>query len=200
MSLFISAPIFLGVIVFAYEIITIFFGAKWLPSLPLLRILPLTGIIYSVTFFHDSIIISIGKPGYRLWLGVIYAVGGGILLFVSVQWGIVAVAVSFVLSKYIFSPISFYYLKRFIQISYQECLSLYFKPIATTLITYLIVFIIKLLLSKHIDIKIYSCICIILAIVLYFLINYLLFKNMTLKFYNFIKEVAPEFNRKFKRQ
>ena len=120
-------PVFIGLATLAPELVPTVFGDQWLPSIPIMQILALIGILQSVLFFNGSIINAAGKPSWQLailFLNTVFSIVGFLLV---VRWGIVAVAASFVIVGYLLAPISFMVVRKLIQIELKTYL-LQFAP------------------------------------------------------------------------
>ncbi|NJP10991.1 MAG: lipopolysaccharide biosynthesis protein [Leptolyngbyaceae cyanobacterium RU_5_1] len=111
----IAFPIFLGVMLLAHELVISLFGKQWLPSVPVLQILSCVGILRSVTYFKGSIFMALGKPSWRLWLGVLSAGLNVIGFVIAVRWGIVAVAWAYLIRACIVFPIGQWAVSKLIQ-------------------------------------------------------------------------------------
>jgi PST family polysaccharide transporter len=129
----ISFPAFLGVLVLAPELIPAFFGPKWAPSVPVMQILALIGILHSVLNFNGSVIVAAGKPSWRLGVMLLTAVCSVIGFLVAVRWGIVAVAVAFVVSGYLVSPVSLVVVRRVIEINFRTYFRQFVVPLTASL-------------------------------------------------------------------
>jgi PST family polysaccharide transporter len=88
------------------ELVTFLFGKEWLPSIPVMQILTFSGIIHTLSYFNASVFMAMGKPSWRLWLSFIEALFSIVACLFAVQWGIVAVALAYVISIYLVFPIS----------------------------------------------------------------------------------------------
>lgn len=153
-------PVFIGLIVLAPEIVPTLFGEQWLPSVPIMQILSLIGILQSVLFFNGSIINAAGKPSWQLailFLTTFCSVLGFLLV---VRLGIVAVAASFVIIGYLLAPVSFIVVRNLIQIELKTYL-LQFTPslLASLVMTAVIVGLKYLfrdqLLNQYLELSIY---------------------------------------------
>lgn len=120
-SLF-AFPVFLGLATLAPEVVPTVFGAKWAPSIPVMQVLSMIGILQSVLFFNGSVIKASGKPSWQLGIMVINAVCSVIGFLLAVRWGIVAVAASFVIVGYLLAPISYIAVRKLIQIDFRTYL------------------------------------------------------------------------------
>ena len=109
------------------------FGEKWSNAIPIMQILSLTGILRGLTFFQRSAFIALGKPSLQLKVGLLNAILNVIACLVAIQWGILAVAMAYVISDYLVFPLSQWLLTRLINISWREYLSQFMAPVVCTL-------------------------------------------------------------------
>ena len=101
----IAFPAFIGMSIIAPQLISGLFGKQWQLSIPVLQVLAWIGILHSVFYFHDSLIIALGKPSWRLAMIFLNAVTNLIAFTIAVRWGIVAVAAAYVIRGYLLSPL-----------------------------------------------------------------------------------------------
>jgi O-antigen/teichoic acid export membrane protein len=120
-SLF-AFPVFIGLAVLAPELVPAVFGEKWTPSIPVMQVLSLIGILQSVLFFNGSVIKAAGKPSWQLGIMLLNAVCSVIGFLLVVQKGIVAVAASFVIVGYLLAPVSFIAVRKLIQVDFRTYL------------------------------------------------------------------------------
>lgn len=97
----ITFPGFLATVILAPELVTVIFGQEWSPSIPVMQVLNLIGILYAYFYFNGSVMMAVGKPSWKLALDFIQAVSNVIAFAIAVQWGIVAVAAAYVIRGYL---------------------------------------------------------------------------------------------------
>jgi hypothetical protein len=76
-----------------------------------MRVLALLGILQSVQFFNGSVLRASGKPIWQFNITLVNAICTVIGFLIAVQWGIVAVATSFVIVGYLLAPLWFVYIQ-----------------------------------------------------------------------------------------
>ena len=126
-------PVFMGMAALAPELVPAFFGEKWAPSIPVMQVLALIGILQSVLFFNGSVIRASGKPSWELGIMFLNAVCSVIGFLLAVRWGIVAVAASFVIVGYSLAPISYIAVRRLIQVDFRTYLWQFASPLSASL-------------------------------------------------------------------
>ncbi len=129
----VSFPIFLGIATLAPELIQVLFGDEWLPSIPVMRILALIGVLQSVQGFTGILLLAMNKPAWRLRVIFLLTVCNTIGFLVAVRWGIIAVAASYVICGYLFSPIFLVLVKKVIGIEFKKYFSQYTVPFVSSL-------------------------------------------------------------------
>ena len=132
-SLF-AFPVFVGLGCLAPELIPALFGEKWAPSVPVMQVLALMGILQSVLAFHGSVLRASGKPSWQFGLTLVNAVCCVIAFSLAVQWGIVAVAVAFVAVGYLLAPISYVAVRTLLPVDHRTYLGQFLPPLAASLL------------------------------------------------------------------
>ena len=130
----VSFPTFLGVAALAPELIQTLFGNEWLPSVPVMRILALIGILQSVEYFAGTVLLAMNKPLWRLKLIFVTTMCNTAGFFIAVRLGITAVAVSYVICGYLLAPIYLILMKKLIKIDFKRYLLQYKAPLLNSLI------------------------------------------------------------------
>ncbi|PAP75959.1 lipopolysaccharide biosynthesis protein [Rubrivirga marina] len=114
---FASFPTFFALAALAPEVIPVFFGPQWGPSVPVMMWLAVAGVLSSVTFFNGSVLVAVGKPSWSLFAMALSVVAAVVGFAVAVQWGIVAVAAAVAVRAYVFSPVSLWLIGRVLPLS-----------------------------------------------------------------------------------
>lgn len=147
----IAFPVFSGVSLLAPELVLTLFGAKWMPSIPVMQILAFIGILQAVLVFHSSVIKSVGKPAWDMAITLLNAVANVVVFSLVVKQGIVAVATSYVLVGYALVPISAIVVCKLLQIDIKEYLRQYIPALIGSLIMGTMMLSLKTVLSSLID-------------------------------------------------
>jgi len=101
-----TAPIFAGIAALSPDLILTFFGEKWLASAPLLSIISVTGFLTTIGLYNHSVILAFGKPHWQTWLTLIYAASNIAIFIVAAPFGLVAIAVGYVVRALLLYPLS----------------------------------------------------------------------------------------------
>lgn len=126
----IAFPAFIGLILVAPEFIRGVYGPKWVPSVPVMQVLALIGILHSVFYFNATVMNAAGKASWQFGLSLLNAVTNLIAFAIAVRWGIVAVAAAYVLRGYLLSPLTLWLLRRLISIDFRTYFRQYLVPAA----------------------------------------------------------------------
>lgn len=163
----IAFPAFLGVVVLAPELIPLIFGAQWLPSIAVLQILALVGLVRAVSFFKDSIFIAMNKPSWTLWLGLLSMVINLISFAVAVRWGMIAVAFAYVIRSYLIFPVGQWAISRLIRVPLLVYLRQFAAPLGSALVMAITILLVKRLLADAIYPQLVLVVCTVLGTIVY---------------------------------
>ncbi len=101
-----TAPIFAGIAALSPDLMLVFFGEKWLASAPLLSIISVTGFLTTIGLYNHSVILAFGKPHWQTWLTLIYAASNIAIFIAAAPFGLVAIAVGYVVRAVLLYPLS----------------------------------------------------------------------------------------------
>jgi len=132
-------PVFMGLATLAPELVPALFGEQWAPSIPVMQVLALIGILQSVWFFNGSVIRASGKPSWELGIMTLNAICSVIGFLLVVRLGIVAVAASFVVVGYLLAPVSYIAVRRLIQVDLRTYLGQFVAPLFASLVMVIII-------------------------------------------------------------
>ena len=130
----ITLPTFVGTIILGEELIITLFGQKWSDTVPIIQILCLTGILRGILFFQRSVFIALGKPSLQLKIGICNALFNVIACCLAIRWGMIAVAIAYVISDYLVFPLSLRLLMPLINLALTQYLKKFIAPLTCTLI------------------------------------------------------------------
>jgi PST family polysaccharide transporter len=142
-------PVFIGLAALAPELIPALFGEKWAPSIPVMQVLALFGILQSVLAFNGSVMKASGKPSWEFGIMLLNAICCVIGFSLAVHWGIVAVAASLVSVGYLLAPISYIAVRRLIQVDFRTYLGQFVAPLFASLIMVIVIMGLKQVLKNQ---------------------------------------------------
>jgi len=102
-----------------------------------------------VLFFNGSVIRASGKPSWELGIMLLNAVCSVIGFLIAVQWGIVAVAASFVIVGYVLAPVSYIAVRKLIQVDFGTYLRQFTAPLLASLMMVIVIVGLKYLLKDQ---------------------------------------------------
>jgi O-antigen/teichoic acid export membrane protein len=110
----INLPILLGMAVTARPLVSVLFGARWLPCVPYLQILCLGGVLWPLHILNLNILLAQGYSNLFFRLEIIKKIVGILLMGTACFFGITAIAWSSVLTSIICFWINAHYSGRFL--------------------------------------------------------------------------------------
>jgi len=111
-------PVLLGILVMAPEIIAVIYGANWAPSIPVLQILCLWGLLNIIAQPAGTVFFALGKAKTAAKWELAQAIIMILALSIGIRWGLIGVAWSWVISWIIIFPINQYIVNRMIAIDF----------------------------------------------------------------------------------
>lgn len=166
----VAFPTFLGMATLAPELVVSLFGAQWIPATPVMQVLAFAGMINSISLFKGSVFMAMGKPSWQLKIGLFQAALNLIAFLVAVRWGIIAVALAYVISSYIVFPITQWAISKLINIPLLMYLKQFITPVISSLGMVCFILISKIILDNWIGDQGLLIICILIGIISYGLI------------------------------
>lgn len=94
--------------------VPIVFGEKWVSAIPILILICLSVIPFSLSLFTNDLLNSVGKTKQTLYWNLAYTICFALSLLVSVQWGILSVAIAVLLCQLAISPLFFFWAIRYV--------------------------------------------------------------------------------------
>lgn len=167
LSTLIAFPAFLGVATLAPELIVLLFGKQWVPSIPVMQVLSFAGLFKCINFFKNSVFIALGKPSWSLYFGLLNALLNLIGFVVAVPWGIVAVALAYVIRGYLVFPISQWAVSKLIKIPLLVYLGHFIVPLFSSLIMVVSILAAKHIFSNSLNLHLLLAIYIFISIIVY---------------------------------
>jgi len=98
-------PVFLGVSAVAPELVLSVFGDKWQPSILLMQGLAILGLLKSILSYQENLMVALGQAGWRLALQFTMAIANVIAFIIAVEWGILAIIISYIAVAVTLSPL-----------------------------------------------------------------------------------------------
>ncbi len=115
-------PLCLGLFVAADPIVRVFFGEQWLEAIPLLQILSLYALIYSVGYHAGDVYKAIGRPDILFKLNIMSAAVLLPALIIGSQFGLIGFAWGYLIAIVIDQTITLYVATRFVKVTFFDIL------------------------------------------------------------------------------
>jgi len=113
----VNVPAFLGMAVIAPEFVPVVLGQNWEAAVPVLQFLSLAGVGATLQTLNWSTVQAMGRPGVMLRFRLFSTPVTVIAFVIGLHWGIVGVAASFAVSRFILTPVSTYITCRTLGVS-----------------------------------------------------------------------------------
>ncbi|MBW4645957.1 MAG: lipopolysaccharide biosynthesis protein [Goleter apudmare HA4340-LM2] len=166
----IAFPTFIGMIVLTPELVTLLFGQKWIPAIPIIRILALAGMLNSVSSFQQSVFMAMGKPSWSLRLGILNTALNVLFCMLAVQWGLLAVAIAYVFSDYLVFPVGQWAVSKLIKTPCLTYLQQFITPAFSTLVMTIVILAVKYFCRDSVNYQGVLIICTLIGAVTYGLV------------------------------
>jgi PST family polysaccharide transporter len=163
----IAFPIFLGTATLAPELIQVLFGEQWHPSIPVMQILSLVGLLRTVTYFKGSIFMAMGKPSWHLKINLLSAILNVLGFAIAVRWGIVAVAFAYLARACIVFPVSQTVVSKLLQAPILVYLKQFASPLLGSMIMVAAIWVARYLLNDLLSVLIQLVVYIMLGAIVY---------------------------------
>lgn len=119
-STFIILPAMVGLAVVSETLIVLLLTDKWLPAVPFLQIFCVAYAILPIQTVNLQAISAMGRSDITLKLQIVKKVAGLLILFISIPFGVYAIAIGAVVSAFISMLINIYPNKQLLNYSYNE--------------------------------------------------------------------------------
>jgi len=115
-------PLCLGLFVAADPIVRVFFGEQWLEAIPLLRLLSLYALVYSVGYHAGDVYKAIGRPDILFKLNLMSILVLVPALMIGSQFGLIGFAWGYLIAIALDQTITIYVATRFLKVSFLDIL------------------------------------------------------------------------------
>ena len=135
-----SMPIAFGLASVAELLGSVVLGQKWLPAVPLIKMLAIAGVVTSVASPITSAIIALGRPA---WVSIASVVNACILLplvaYMASTEGAIGAAKAVMLTALLFLPVYFILATVLLKLSARDLVTILMRPAAAALLMYMVV-------------------------------------------------------------
>lgn len=153
LSVFMSVPIAVYILLLAEPLVLVLFGDKWLPSVPVLQMLSLAAMLMPIQMLNITMLKALGRTDLNVRVMVLKFLFGMGLLWITLPFGIVAIAGAFSLSTVINVFINAYYTNKILKYGAWQQLKDIFPYVLAGIPMSLIVLAIKLLIVQSVQMQ-----------------------------------------------
>lgn len=118
----VAFPAFFGLAAIAPEFIQVTFGSEWAPSVPVVRVLAVSGLLQALRSANGPMLIAFGRMKWIVRVSIVATVANVFGFAVGLHWGIVGVACGSVLRGVIVTPITFRLVGKLTEVSVRSVL------------------------------------------------------------------------------
>ncbi|WP_353138619.1 lipopolysaccharide biosynthesis protein [Pseudopedobacter sp.] len=145
---FITAPLFGGLSVLSKDITLFLLGEKWIASAPVMQIVTLTGFLFSIGYYNQSVMLVRNKPEWQTKLTILYAITNIIAFVLFARYGVVQTALAFALRALLLYPISVWCALTLIKCSWQSYIIRLLPSVFSTILMMACVYLIGEVISN----------------------------------------------------
>lgn len=129
---FLTFPMMVGLFAVARDLVTVVFGAKWLPMLPVLQILCWVGMLQSIGTTAGLIYLSTGHVRLRLIFSLVATPVFLFFVLLGLPWGIVGVATGYAIAAFMIAYANFFIAFRLVGLRLSSFHSALIRPATAT--------------------------------------------------------------------
>jgi polysaccharide transporter, PST family len=185
----VATPAFLALAVIAPELILVAFGSQWTGAIPVMQVLALVGIPHAVIYFNKAVVNAAGKPNLSFRVAVVTGVINVVGFVLVVRWGILAVAISYVVCGYLLTPLSVWSVTRVLDVDVKTYLRLFVAPITSGLIMLFSLLAVKAALPDDITGVVTIAILLLVAVIVYLLVLYITGRRLVLSVLSNVRRI-----------
>ncbi len=126
----ISMPVAFGILAVAENLVVVVCGRKWLPAVPLIKILVFYGMSLSISSLAGPIFKAMGKPNVMLYTSILHHLIKISLLFLLIGYGAVGICYAVVIPLFVSSLIAFALVANYLKLTTTELV----RPIAASVV------------------------------------------------------------------
>jgi PST family polysaccharide transporter len=180
----ISFPLMTGIFVLAEPFVLTFFGEKWIPVIPLIKILAPLGLLQSIGTTVGDIYQAKGKTDWMFRWGV----GSGLFVMVSfmigLRWGIIGVTMAYAIASTLLFYPSFVIPFRLIDLHFGQLLRVLRLPLLNSSLMFIALMLLKLILPLSVSYIFVLILSMIVGIATYFAINWMINRRQMIELWD----------------
>lgn len=135
-----AVPAGVGITLVAEPLVVVILGDKWLETIPLVKILALSGVLIALQNNASVIYNATGKPQYMTVIVVLHVIAlfTPLLIFLLQKHGTIGVAEAYLYSNIIILPINYSIAMRLINANFLQIFSVLWRPLISSIIMLLL--------------------------------------------------------------
>lgn len=193
-----TIPFFVCLVIIAPEVVRLLYGPQWTPSTPVVQVLMLVGIVHSAFFFFGSLLKAVGKPQWRFGMLAVTALLNVIGFALTVHWGIVAVAISYVCVSYLVAPFYVALVRRAIDLDIKMYLIQYVPAAVCTLAMSIVILAARFALGSSLNFYLRLIVMVLLGAITYFVCLFLVARPVFYRGWSLVSKMCAEASRSFR--
>jgi O-antigen/teichoic acid export membrane protein len=147
-----TIPIGIGLYVLSDEFIRVFFSDKWAESIPVMQLLCLYAVIYSLSFNAGDIYKALGKPWILNMLGVVKLTITVPVLWIAAGYSIYTVAAAQLATNILLTILKLVIIGEIIKVTAAQVIKTIFPPALGSVMMFIVVYFSKLQMNSLNDI------------------------------------------------
>jgi O-antigen/teichoic acid export membrane protein len=171
----VAFPLLVGILAVAPEFVPVFYGNNWLPSVRIIQILSLVGILQALSNPIGSLLLAKGRADLGFKYNVFVVVVVAIASLIGIRFGAEGVAMGLLITGlFVFFPLGFYLRNQLVIISYKDYFNSLKIPFVSSAIMLFVLYLSKSILHYfHCNLTIIFCFQVIIGAVCYITVFYL---------------------------
>jgi O-antigen/teichoic acid export membrane protein len=183
---FLTLPVCFGLFIISKEFVYLLYGSAWTDSIPIMKVLLLTGAITSVGAVGGAVFQGLGKPQIDMYLNIIsFAVSAGII-FIASRNGIIAVVNVMLIKTILFEAVKAMFVNKLILLKQSDFYRKLIQSSAPSVLMLIILTVVNQLVGDLFIPIITMSVYIALGIILYIALAYFFNKAEVLWVYNIL--------------
>ena len=147
---YVSFPVLALVFVLAHPFVTIVLTDKWLPAVPMIQILTLAYMWYTLSYVNCQLLNVKGRSDLFLRAEIIKKIVAVTILFIAMPFGILALCWSFVIYQILDFCIILPFVKKVIGLGYKDELKCILPPLLLTIASALVSYFVMIIINNGI--------------------------------------------------
>lgn len=140
LTAFMVIPAFVYIAVAGEQLVVVLFGDKWLPSAPVVQVLAVSAALQSMLTYNDPVMKACNRPGWSLKVATLRVLLTVPLILYAVDYGLVAVAIAWVIREAIILPVSMLLVDKLVGLSLKKLFQMFLAPVSGAIVAGLVLY------------------------------------------------------------